>query len=92
MPKPARKMSSLTAIENRRAALRSELAALDQQAREAEEAARDAGRDTLFAALGRVKISAMEKADARAIAKAIATHEAAEVAHKLAELEHPTSA
>ncbi|WP_039396555.1 hypothetical protein [Novosphingobium sp. MBES04] len=91
MPKPARKTPSLAAIENRRAALRSELAALDQQAREAHEAARDAGRDTLLAALERVRISAMGKADARAIARAIATHDAGAITQKLSELE-PSSA
>jgi hypothetical protein len=60
----------LAAIHARREALRSELAELDQRAKEAELAARDAGRPTLTAALDKVRIPAMDKTDAKAIAAA----------------------
>lgn len=44
-----------------REALEAKLAALDQRAKAAELAARDAGRPTLLAALGKVTISAIGK-------------------------------
>ena len=85
MPR-TRKLPELEAIEARREALRAELAHLDEQAKAAEEAARDAGRSVLTAALERVKIGALEKADAKAIASAIAQHGGRTVASQLARL------
>ncbi|CDO37973.1 hypothetical protein [Novosphingobium sp. KN65.2] len=87
MPRTSPRKNDLAAIQARRAALKAELDDLDRQAKEAEEAARDAGRSVLLAALDRVKIAAMDKADARAIAKAIAAHDASAIALRLAELE-----
>lgn len=87
MPRTSPRKSDLAAIQARRAALKAELDDLDRQAKEAEEAARDAGRSVLLAALDRVKIAAMDKADARAIAKVIAAHDASAIALRLAELE-----
>jgi hypothetical protein len=55
------KPTDLAAIDARREALRAELAQLDEQARTAELAARDAGRPVLLSALDRVKIAAMSK-------------------------------
>lgn len=81
-----RKVVELAAIEARREALRAELAQLDEQARAAEIAARDAGRSVLTAALERVKIGAMDKSDAKAIASAIAQHGGKSVASHLASL------
>jgi hypothetical protein len=74
----------LAAIHARREALRSELAELDQRAKEAELAARDAGRPTLTAALDKVRIPAMDKTDAKTIAAAIAQHGGKIVANHLA--------
>lgn len=74
----------LAAIDARREALRAELAELDQRAKEAELAARNAGRPILTAALDKVRIPAMEKADAKAIAAAIAQHGGKIVAGHLA--------
>ena len=78
--------AQLAAIEARREALRAELAQLDEQARVVELAARDAGRPVLMAALDRVKIGPVDKADARLIASAIADHGGKAVAVQLASL------
>lgn len=67
-----KKVVELAAIEARREALKAELAALEEQAKDAEIAARDAGRPVLLAALERVKIGAIERYEAKAIATAIA--------------------
>ena len=64
------KLADLDAIDARRAALRAELADLDDRAKAAEQAARDAGRSTLLGALDRVRIAELSKNDARSIAKA----------------------
>jgi len=76
----------LATIEARREALKAELAHLDEQAKAAEQTARDAGRPALTAALERVKIAAIDKADARAIATAISKHGGKAVASQLASL------
>lgn len=81
------KANQLAAIQARREALEAELAALDERAKAAELAARDAGRPTLLAALGRVKIPAIDKADARLIAATIAKHGGKTVAAHLSLLE-----
>lgn len=73
----------LAAIDARRDALRAELAELDQRAKEAELAARDAGRPILTAALDKIRIPAMEKVDAKVIASAIAQHGGKAVAEHL---------
>lgn len=83
MVRSATKISDLASIEARREALKAELAALDEQAKAAEQAARDAGRSTLLSALDRVKIPALDKTDAKAIAFAIAQHGGKEVAQRL---------
>jgi hypothetical protein len=80
------KTIELAAIEARREALRLELAQLDEQAKAAEELARDAGRPVLLAALERVKIAAIDKADARSIASAISRHGGKAVAGALVPL------
>ncbi|VXD01484.1 hypothetical protein SPHINGOT1_340038 [Sphingomonas sp. T1] len=51
-----------------------------------EQIARDAGRPVLIAALERIKIAAIDKADARAIATAISNHGGKAVANQLASL------
>ena len=81
-----RKVVELAAIEARREALRAELAQLDEQAKAAEQTARDAGRPILIAALERVKIAAIDKADARAIATALSNHGGKAVANLLGSL------
>ncbi len=86
MPRASSKSIDLSSIEARREALRAELAALDEQAKAAELAARDAGRPVLLAALERIKIAAMAKADAKAIASAIGLHGGEAVAQHLASL------
>lgn len=86
MPRATSKPTDLLSINARREALRAELAALDQQAMAAELAAKDAGRPTLLAALQRVKIAALDKADAKTIASTIGSHGGAAVAEHLATL------
>ena len=81
-----KKVAELAIIEARREALKAELAQLDSQAKAAEQMARDAGRPVLSAALERVKIAAIDKADARAIATAISKHGGKTVASQLASL------
>ena len=86
MPRSAAKPDDLTTIEARRETLREELAALDQRAKAIELAARDAGRPVLLAALDRVRIGAIEKADARVIAQALSDHGGKAVAANLTSL------
>ena len=74
----------LASIKERREKLQAELAELDAQEKAAEAAARDAGRPTLISALDKIKIAAMEKAEAKAIATAISQHGAKAVAAHLA--------
>ncbi len=86
MPRASAKSDDLAAIEARREALKAELAALDERAKAVEQAARDAGRPVLVAALERVKIAAIDKADARTIARAIGDHGGSAVAKHLASI------
>lgn len=86
MPRASSKPTDLAAIEARREALRAELALLDEQAKAAELVARDAGRGPLLAALEKVKIGAMDRADAKTIANAIGDHGGKAVAERLASI------
>lgn len=86
MPRATTKAVDLATIEARREALRAELMTLDERAKAIESAAKDAGRPVLMAALERIKIGAVNKADARAIASAISDHGGAAVAERLASL------
>lgn len=86
MPRTQAKSADLATIDARREALRAELAQLDEQARAAELAARDAGRPMLLSALGRIKIAAMGKGDAKVIAAAIGAHGGRAIAHHLSSL------
>ena len=80
------KSPGLQAIRQERAKLETMLATIVQREKEAEAAQRDAGRPVLLAALDRIKIGAMERPDAKAIASAIAKHGGAKVAASLARL------
>lgn len=84
MPRTSTKTDDLATIDARREALRAELAQLDERAKLAALAARDAGRPVLAAALDRIKIAEMDKADAKAIATMIGTHGGKAVAAHLA--------
>lgn len=86
MPRTQAKPASLAAITARREALLAQLALVDEQAKVAEEAARDAGRPVLLAALDRIKIAEISRADARAIAAALATHGGNAVARHLSSM------
>ena len=86
MPRTSAKADDLAAIKARRETLRAELAALDERAKAMEIAARDAGRQTLMAALERVKIAEIDKADARTIAVAVGNCGGSAVARHLATL------
>lgn len=74
------KAADLEAIKQERVKAEAALAAIVQREKDAEAAMRDAGRPVLIAALERVKIGAMERPDAKAIADAIAKHGGAKVA------------
>ena len=86
MPRASSKPLDLASIEARRETLRAELAALDEQARQAEETARDAGRPTLLSALEKVKVADLSKVDARTIANAIQQHGGSAIALHLKSL------
>lgn len=83
MPRAKTNVDDLAAITARREALLTELARVDEQAKAAREAARDAGRSVLLAALDRIKIAAIDKSDARAIATALTTYGGKVVAERL---------
>lgn len=86
MARSSSKPSDLAAIKERREKLQAELAALDAEEKAAEAAARDAGRPVLIAALDKIKIAAMDKPDAKAIATAIGQHGGKAVAEHLTTL------
>ncbi len=86
MPRATAKSDDLATIEARREALRAQLTVLDERAKAIESATKDAGRPVLMAALDRIKIGAIDKPDARAIASAISEHGGAAVAEHLASL------
>lgn len=75
---------NLEVIAAERARLQAELVRLDEAEKAAREVARDAGRKALNGALAKVKIGAMSRDDAKAIATAIATLGGSEAARKLA--------
>lgn len=74
---------NLTAIAAKRAQLEAELAELNEAEKRARDAERDAGRAVFMAALGNVKIGAMDRSVAKTIAKAIETMGGSAVAEKL---------
>ena len=86
MPRPTSKPDDLATISARREALKTELAALDGRVKALELANRDAGRDVLVAALDKIKVSAMTKSDAKAIASAIGQHGGGAIAQHLASM------
>jgi crotonobetainyl-CoA:carnitine CoA-transferase CaiB-like acyl-CoA transferase len=86
MARSSSKPADLATIKERREKLQAELAELDAQEKAAEAAARDAGRPVLVAALDKIKIAAMDKAEAKAIATAIGQHGGKAVAEHLASL------
>lgn len=86
MPRAKKIEGNLEAISAKKEALLAELAELTEAERRAREAERDAGRDTLIGALGKVKIARMDRSDGTTIAKAIEKHGGAAVAEKLAKL------
>jgi hypothetical protein len=86
MPRAKPRSDDLAAITARREALLAELAQVDAAAKVARDAARDAGRPVLLAALDRIKIAAIDKSDARRIATALSVHGGKAVAEQLAAL------
>ena len=83
MARNSSKPDDLAAATARRDALAAELAQAEELVRSAEQAARNAGRPVLQAALDRIKIAAMDKADAKVIATAIGEHGGKAVAQHL---------
>src|SRR3546814_8362704 len=83
MPRAKKIEGNLDAIAERRAELEAELARVTEAERRAREAERDAGRDVLLDALGKVKIARMDRSEATAIAKEIEKHGAKRIAEKL---------
>jgi hypothetical protein len=82
----AKKPADLDALRSERLKLEAQLEDVRKRERAAETLVRDAGRATLLAALDRVKIAAMDRTQASAIAEALATHGGAKVAVALASL------
>ena len=83
MARPSSKPDDLASMAARREALIAELAQVDERVKAAELAARDIGRPVLLAALDRIKVAAMDKADAKAIATAIGQHGGKAIAQHL---------
>lgn len=73
----------LDAIASERAKLQQRMAELDAAEKAAREAQRDAGRGVFLAALEKVKIGAMDRAQARGLAAAIAKHDAAALLRRI---------
>lgn len=81
----ARKVEGdLSAIAAERARLEAKLSELNEAEKRAREAERDAGRAVFMAALEKIRIGAMSRSEAKAIAKAIETMGGTAVAQKLA--------
>lgn len=76
--------SDLAGIAAEKAKLEAQLAALAEREKVTREAALDAGRGFLLAALERVKIPAMDRVEARALATAVAGLGASEALRRLA--------
>jgi len=83
MAKPKKVGNDLPSIAAERARLEAQLAELAALERDAREAARDAGRPVLLAALDKIKIGEMSRQDAKAIAGAIAKHGGVQMAKML---------
>lgn len=79
--------TDLEGINAQRERLKAQLAQLDEAAKVAEAAELDAGRPLLISALDRVKIGKMDKADAKAIASAVAQFGGKAIAEHLASLQ-----
>jgi len=73
----------LDAIAIEKAKLQKRMAELDAAEKAAREAQRDAGRVVLLAALAKVKIGAMDRAQARDIATAIGKLDAGELLRRI---------
>lgn len=86
MARTSSKPNDLSSIQAQKDRLLAQIAELDVQAKEVEAVERDAGRPTLLAALDRVKIRKLGKADARLIANAIASFGGSAVAAHLGSL------
>lgn len=80
------KGGELDVIRQEREKVEAMLADILKREREAVEAQKDAGRPALLAALGKVKIGPIERADAKAIANAIAKHGGEKVARAVEQL------
>lgn len=84
VPRAKKIEGNLEAITAKRIALEAELAEVASAEHRAREAERDAGRETLLTALGKVKIGRMDRSEATVIAKAIEKLGGAKIATKLA--------
>jgi len=74
----------LAGIAAEKAKLEAQLASLAEREKLAREAAKDAGRGVLLAALERVKIPAMDRLEAKALATTVASLGASEALRRLA--------
>jgi hypothetical protein len=83
MARPKKPALDLASIASERARLQEQLAILDEAEKAALESERDAGRETLFAALDKIKIGRMERADAKALAQAISTLGARQILERI---------
>ncbi len=87
MPRGMKVTADKASIATRRGQLEAELARLADAEKQLTEAERDAGRSTLLSALGRVRVGVMDKAAARAIARAIEAEGGNALAARLASAE-----
>ena len=82
----ARKSQTIEAIQAARIKAEELLRQLQEREREALSAQADAGKSTLIAAINRVKVAELSRADATTIARAVAKHGGETVARALARL------
>ena len=87
MAKKPTTTTDLTSLQAERTRLEALLADIMEREKAAREAERDAGRPALLAAIGKVKIAALSRPDAKTIAQALANHGGSKVAAALAQLD-----
>ena len=83
MARPRNVGGDLATIAAERARLQAELARLDEAEKAALETERDAGREFLLAALTKVKIGRMDRAQAKALAQAIGSLGASDLLERI---------
>ncbi len=86
MPRKPNDAEDLSTLQAERTRLEAMLADILEREKLAREAQRDAGRNELLAALSKVKVGPLSRADAKVIAQAIARHGGSKIVEALSSL------